>query len=256
MKSAIIVVALASLAIQNAFAQSSPSSPLVAARKSAVPAAQCPVDDAQRFPLTVEKKRLTPDMRCAISAAELSGMLGRPDVAVVDTRLPQEFDEFHGDGAMNLPASAVATKAFLKKQQVILLGSGKSDQDLYSACAELKAAGFSRVRVLQGGMLSWSVRQLPGIGRVPSPAALAFLSPAELSRAVNFDANVVLMADGSNEFRSRLPRGIALASVTPEAIKVALERQGKKAGKGATKAAVVLVVVPSNGAKQIGALQA
>ncbi|HEY6896289.1 MAG TPA: hypothetical protein VI279_03430, partial [Rhodocyclaceae bacterium] len=42
----------------------------------------------------------------------------------------------------------------------------------------------------------------------------------------------------------------------PEAIKVALERQGNKAAKGTNRAAVVLVMGPGNGAKQVGALQA
>lgn len=197
---------------------------------------QCKAGDTD--PLSSSgRKPVRPDLGCAMRVSDLRPLLGKADVALVDVRSKQDFDVFHGDGAMNLPMEAVRTKAFLKTQQVILVGNGRAERDLYALCGELKAAGFSRVKMLQGGMLSWAVERLPGIGTSPPPGTLALLSPEELRLAAGFDANAVLVPPAGKDFTMRLPRSIPLIGASPADIRAAVE----KARKRNPVAAVVMV---------------
>lgn len=73
---------------------------------------------------------------------------------IVDVRSPEEFEEEHIDGAINIPLDEIPKKSkTLKKDKELILVclSGLRAQ---KAGAALESVGF-KVKVLNGGMIEW-----------------------------------------------------------------------------------------------------
>lgn len=235
----LLVIGLIAMAAQ-AEQRTSSSSPLPAKGNKAV--AQCLADNdagtGARTPAA--RPAVAPDLGCGLAADAVATMLKDPATTFIDVRPAVEYNAYHVDGALNISASTLHTKNYLKNRPVILAGSGKGDRDLYTACAELKAAGFKQTHVLRGGMLSWSRNAYPVVGTLAAPFHLASLTPAELFREANFEGNAVIVAGPSKPLASRFPKAIVIADPAPEEVKAAVERWRRNA-KGKKLGSVVLV---------------
>lgn len=96
-----------------------------------------------------------------LGVQQVDEMRQRPNVQVVDVRLP--FDYFGGrvPGSVNVPGDALVgiTKVIPHSRTVILVCD---DGDASGRTAELAvAAGFEDVAVLDGGMDAWFDANLP-----------------------------------------------------------------------------------------------
>jgi rhodanese-related sulfurtransferase len=91
-------------------------------------------------------------------AAELAS--GRADDAarlvIVDLRAPSRYEEGHIPGAISLPwpdAEARAPRALDRTHDIVLVDDDGTVSE--TLAATLTAAGFPRVRVVDGGMARW-----------------------------------------------------------------------------------------------------
>lgn len=182
-----------------------------------------------------------PDLGCAITAAEARRWQEAPDTLFVDTRLPAEHAQFGIRGAVNLAALDLRTKSYLKAKRIVLFGNGKAEQEVYRACAQLKQAGFSQVRVLRGGVGMWQLAQQPLVGSAIHNGVMVGLSAAEFWQEAMFDDNVVLVSPARREVQGSLSFSVLLDQPSGDAIRAVLERRRKEL-KGAPLASVVLVV--------------
>lgn len=200
----------------------------------------CRRDDVAPGEKRLAASRRNADLKCAITAQELVGSYSKSDTLVVDVRANAEFVRYHIANAMNLSLAELKTKDFLKNKAVTLVGNGKGEQELYAACADLKAAGFGKVHVLRGGMMAWLAERQPVDGMAPEPVQMALLTPEELFQETSFDANVLLAAPNAGGMRSHVPMAVPISGDTVGAIKAALERR-KKELKHMAYASVVLI---------------
>jgi phage shock protein E len=99
-----------------------------------------------------------------ISPSELMERLkSRADVLVLDVRTPAEFAAGHVPGARNVSHDQLATRleelaAFKDKEVVLYCRSGRRTK---LAGQTLQAAGFTRLRHLEGDYPAWEAAQRP-----------------------------------------------------------------------------------------------
>lgn len=185
----------------------------------------CPKDDAPiATGAPVASNQIAPDLSCAMMPKEAGALLGRPDTFVVDTRTAKDFMGFHIDGAMNLSATEVRVKAFLKNKLILLAGDGRNEREQYRACAELKGAGFNRVKVVRGGMPAWLTQHQPVIGRVEAPESLVRLTQTQLWSETRFDSNAVFLTPAMSSMQKDFPKAILLKDETPATFKAAIDK--------------------------------
>jgi rhodanese-related sulfurtransferase len=182
----------------------------------------------------------TPDLSCAIAPPELAAMRDRPDTVLIDTRPRSEHNSFRIGGALGMTVSELHTKSMLRGKNLVLIGDGKAERELYAACTDLKARGFRQVKVLRGGMPSWLVHGGAVEGRGPDVMQALRLDSAQLWGESQFDANLVLVAPDRQAIRSRLPFSMPVPGTSAAAVKGVIERRRKEV-KGAPLASVVLV---------------
>ncbi len=98
-----------------------------------------------------------------LDAPAFQERLKAKDVQLVDVRTPEEFATGHLDGAVNIDyvnGDFMAGTAVLDKTRPVLLycaAGGRSE----SALADMKAAGFTQVQDLIGGINGWKKKGLP-----------------------------------------------------------------------------------------------
>lgn len=234
--------------------------PLPEALQGVPPAgAQCRGDEADpaRPGQPLDAAPPAADLACALpaeGAAALQKLAARPRTALVDVRAAADYDAAHIDGALNLALGQIRTKSFLRDKELILVGSGKAEGELYEACAALKAQGFDKVRVLQGGMAAWRGQGAPLIGQAERIDAVPRLSPAELWLESHFPANLVLLAAPPADLAKALPAAGKLRDASAKAVKAAVQQRLKKRKK-APLAAVVLAADGKLDAQAIDALR-
>jgi len=87
---------------------------------------------------------------------------GEPALTIVDVRDRTEFNHSHITGAISIPAEVLLSTAptCFETDRDLYLYSG-SDEDASSAAEQLKAAGFSQVSVLRGGVAAWKAAGFP-----------------------------------------------------------------------------------------------
>ncbi len=93
--------------------------------------------------------------KCRISVNAVS-KINNPDIVLIDVRHAREFSKFHIVNAINVPLHSVKTKNFLKTQHIVLINEGYDHNPLDIECHYLIEAGFSKVSVLDGGLLAWN----------------------------------------------------------------------------------------------------
>lgn len=193
----------------------------------------CPRDDLPTGSIIDRNRsdKAVPDLTCAIAPDEflqLQNRKGSAEIVVVDTRRSAEYQEFHIDGALNIDTSGIRSKGFLKNKNIVLIGNGKAERELFAACAELKSQGFKQVKVLRGGMPLWLFSGGSAVGRIPEIAQLSNLDSAEFLIESEFNSNIVLLHAPQPSLRTVLRFSTPLAELTPDAIKVVLTRWRKE----------------------------
>ena len=223
------------------------SRPLTApeALKDIQPAGQaCRRDEIADKPNVISGRPMSiPDMACAVSAQELGLWVKAGQISVIDTRRSNEYAQFHIDSALNLSAAEVVHKTQLRNKAIVLVGTGKLERELYAACADLKAKGFTSVKVLHGGMPAWVDAGQSVMGRAPPVDQLRRLEPSELLAESQFDANLVVVTPSETSLQSQLSYAVATPQESADALKKLLEQHRKEA-KGTLLNAVVLVTSP------------
>jgi rhodanese-related sulfurtransferase len=178
------------------------------------------------------------DLACVATSAD-ARELPRSQAMVIDVRHQSEFQRYHVPGSINLPARSLAYKPALRSKEVLLMGDGRNERELYSVCGLLKQSGFLSVRVVAGGMISYLAGDLPVSGRAPASHELARIDAAQLWAEGQFAGNLLVVADRSPGYSDYLPYAVAVASATPPALAAVLDRHRREIKKPVT--AVVLV---------------
>lgn len=191
-----------------------------------------------------------PDLSCALGAREAAQLSGKPGAAFIDTRDAAQHQAFHIANAVNAQVYELRSKPYWKNKRVVLIGSGKNDAELYSACAALKAQGYQQVQVLRGGMAAWVAGGLPTLGNEPSVDDLTRLSAPELWAEATYEDNVVLVARQQSSMLPGLHASVTVDLAAPDAVKSALARRRKEL-KNAPLASVVVVAAPGTKAELI-----
>ncbi|MBB2487012.1 hypothetical protein H5407_17420 [Mitsuaria sp. WAJ17] len=101
---------------------------------------------------------------CLIDVAELSRFGG--ELMLADVRLPAEFERGHAAGAISVSPEALLSKPYWRAKSVLLLGRGKGEPELVDLCFALRAQGYRKVAVADGGVIAW-VQQGMGWSGLP-----------------------------------------------------------------------------------------
>lgn len=187
---------------------------------------------------------IEPDLSCRLPVSDLVAWRQRPGTTVMDVRAAQEYEQAHIDGAMHASLGGLASLGFLRRQTMVLVGSGKAERELYVACARLKAQGFGTVKVLHGGLAQWRAEGQPVLASEATPLRSTRLSTAELWAESQFDANLVLATPAQARLRGQLRLAMAVPNALPATLQIMLERRRKEL-RNAPLAAVVLAVDPT-----------
>ncbi len=195
------------------------------------------------------------DFSCAISVPELQKMMGSLDVTLVDLRSNEAYQAWHINGALNLTLADLHAKPYWRNKQVVLIGNGKLEREWYGACGHLKQNGYSKVKVLRGGMPAWLAQQGPVLGRVTErvPQMLR-LNAFEFWRESKDSDQLLLLSSAQKELVQELPLATILPQDSPEAILAVLARHRKQT-KAAPLTGVLLVAPATISEEQITRIQ-
>ena len=92
---------------------------------------------------------------CLLPARQAIQQAGKSELLLVDVRPLREYERYRIAGSLNMPLTFVKTKPFLKNRPFALVNEGRDSAQLEAACQELRAQGFARATVLQGGLSAW-----------------------------------------------------------------------------------------------------
>jgi rhodanese-related sulfurtransferase len=209
----------------------------------------CRRDDVLSAAVESARRSGAPDLNCAMSAAELQARRSAGALHVIDTRTASEYAQLHIDAALNLSAGDVGARAYLHRQPIVLVGSGKGDRALYIACDELKQAGATSVQVLRGGMNSWRAAGLPVVGDARTAGNAIELDDEELMEELEFTANLILAMPRARAFTSLTPRAMLLETDSGAGLRAMLSERAKQVGAPALASVVLLTGGPRRAAE-------
>lgn len=189
---------------------------------------------------TKEESKLPVAKSCVLGFVEIESLLKRNDTILVDFRLVSDFSIFHALNAINLSAGELRQKKQWQNKTLVLLGSGKAENELYEECFRLKQFGFRQVKVVRGGMPMWLAHNMPTVGRQVSSAQLVRLSAAELWQESLNPHNLLLISNSQADMLSDFPAAKLMQHVSLQSIRSVLSHQ-ERSRKGGQVAAVVLV---------------
>lgn len=181
-----------------------------------------------------------PDLACAVLPDEVAKLSKNSEALLVDTRSQADFADYHIDGAMNIGPVDLRGKLFLSDKSLVLVGSGKAEQQLYIECNRLKAAGFKHVRVLRGGLPAWLTSGHRVVGQSSDLSQLMTLTPEELWQESQFKPNLVYITANYKALHKQIKGSIVINAEEPEAIQAKIKHHLKQANTRAI-AAVILV---------------
>lgn len=144
---------------------------------------------------------------CLVTASDLPRWRVKSRLMVVDTRSAEAFREVRIAGSANVPAFALATKAFLRDRPLLLVGDVADGPQLRSRCEQLLSAGFPEVAVLEAGLRTWARHAGPLVGRAPAKAALGRIAPRDLLQAGPDDRWLVVDTSAAARPVERAVRG-------------------------------------------------
>lgn len=120
-----------------------------------------------------------------LSPAEAVTLINRSNALVLDVRDEAEFAAGHIAGAMHVPLANLATRlAELKKYQTkpVLVNCQLGGRSV-KACDILRAAQFSQLHNLQGGLSAWVEAKLPVVkGGAPATPKAPLAKPKSVAK--------------------------------------------------------------------------
>lgn len=179
-----------------------------------------------------------PGLECIVTMSQVRGDIESGSILVVDVRHDSQYQRFHVPASVNVSATSLVHKPALRGKALLLLGDGKGERELHSTCSLLKQSGFTSVRVLAGGMLSYLVSGAPLRGRAPSAYELADLDAGQLWAEGKFVENLLLIAGNTASYSDHLPYATAVNPLSPATLAAVLDRH-KKESKGVVSSVVL-----------------
>lgn len=149
-----------------------------AAAHDAAPAASVDTEQVRKQPASRSAPRY-------LAAAEAIKQSAAADTVLIDLRRPTEFAELRIPGALNIPPHQIKTKGFLRNKHLLLVDAGYRYGSAERTAAELEAAGFEEVRIIEGGLNAWHAAGGELLGPAP-PSRLRTVAPAELAAEARF----------------------------------------------------------------------
>ena len=155
--------------------------------------ASCPAEDAPQLALLVSP---TPPVLAAIPAAPVRSNSTASEClvswaavqnagrVVVDIRSATAYAQLSAAGSLNIPASSLKNREFLKPQSLLLIDDGKSSSAVQGLCDDLADAGFKDVRALQGGLRTLHAMGQPVIGSPRQIEQLGMMTAKEFHAVV------------------------------------------------------------------------
>ena len=150
-----------------------------------------------------------PPAACRITLAELQRERSR--LTLVDTRTAAERQRVVIQGAIAVEPAEVGNKAFLRDADLVLVGSGLDENELFARCTPPSAA--HSVRVLTGGVRALKRAGAGVAGRSAELARLDWVEPDELHRFALRVPNQVVLVDPDS--------AVALPTAIDAALRVA-----------------------------------
>lgn len=92
--------------------------------------------------------------------------VNKEDGVFVDIRTQDNFSRGHIVNSINVTSTEIKAGKLqrierYKEKPVIVVGKDKLDSESFNSARELKKSGFSRVFILDGGIVEWSAANLP-----------------------------------------------------------------------------------------------
>jgi rhodanese-related sulfurtransferase len=185
-----------------------------------------------RLPAPGSKQRVS---ACLLPAKQAIQQARKSELLLVDVRTARSYERYRVAGSLNIPIAFVKTKSFLKPQAFALVNEGRESSELEAMCQELRAQGFSRAVVLQGGLNAW--RKAKGVidGDLLAQRELTHMHHAEFAAEGNYaDWIVVSIATVPvKDVQSLLPQAVSVPPVEDSgklaaAVKSAVAKRARK----------------------------
>lgn len=181
------------------------------------------------------------ELNCLITPVEMQEQLKAGRALAIDTRSASQRTASHPSGAIDLGPDELRSKKYLASRMLILIGDGKSQRELISACTKLRREGFRQTRVLQGGFPGWVLQGGMATGTDPVPPGAPTLSAVELWAESQFESNLVLLIRSASAFATELPGATTgIPDIRLETIKREVDRW-RSANKRSFLSSVILV---------------
>jgi len=131
---------------------------------------------------------------CLVGYKQINIFDSQQNTYIVDVRNEGDYDVIHIKNSLNIKQNEIKTKSFLKQKKVVIVGYGYDSKNLLNVCQKLRKTGFSSVRILDGGIVSWAqnkdgLQKLPGYFK-----SLYYLTPNQLLAT---DPNSYILIDGT-----------------------------------------------------------
>lgn len=115
--------------------------------------------------IVVQFKLLTARIAKA-NAGTAVNLVNREDGVFVDIRSADGFSSGHIANAINITAADIKSGKIgridsRRDKPVILVGKDKFDSECFNSGRFLKKQGFTKIYILEGGMLDWSSSNMP-----------------------------------------------------------------------------------------------
>lgn len=207
----------------------------------------CRASDASASPPKSSGSMTRPyDASCVMELEDYLTTRPRTDFLIVDVRQRGEYEGSHIDGALNLDVAQLSTKRYWQDKNLVLVGSGRAEDETLMQCARLKENGFRRVRVLRGGMAYWLGRRQAILGRAPALDEVTRLSASELwAESLNVN-NVVILSQNADSLRAALPFAVTVPVLSEKAISGLVRDVRKQTGRVAGNFILVMPQGASN----------
>jgi len=152
---------------------------------------------------------------CLADVAELSRLEG--ELVLADVRLPAEFERGHAAGAISLSPQALLSKPYWRTKTVLLLGRGKGEPELVDLCFALRAQGYRKVAVVDGGVIAWSQQGLAWSGLPLDLREAQDLTPEEFLLEMQDPRQRLYLGPDMAGLRRRYPEALPLGAADPGA---------------------------------------
>jgi rhodanese-related sulfurtransferase len=142
----------------------------------------------------------------------LSVLKKRQEILFVDVRDRGAFDRFRIPGSMHIPLYALKTKPFLKDKPLVLISEGYPNLALEQTCDGLRAVGFAKTSILNGGLRSWIQKKGSVEGGAFAALEVSRVSPKHFFAQKESPGWLVIALSGSaaGSSSTMIPRAIAL----------------------------------------------